>query len=130
MRKAIVMAGGQGARLRPLTLTRPKPMVPVANRPVMAHILEWLRNHGFSEVLVTLYYRADDIRRAFGDGLDHGFHVEAGFLGEVEAFGQPFDQAIDIGGFFHVSAWQLLPPVGARHPYDWRSGEWRVASGE
>ena len=63
MRKAIVMAGGQGSRLQPLTLTRPKPMVPVANRPVMAHILEWLRGHGFAEVLVTLYYRADDIRR-------------------------------------------------------------------
>src|SRR5881409_751278 len=75
IRKAIVMAGGQGSRLRPLTLTRPKPMVPVANRPVMAHILEWLRNHGFSEVLVTLYYRADDIRRAFGDGRSQGIKL-------------------------------------------------------
>ena len=56
MRKAIVMAGGQGSRLRPLTLTRPKPMVPVANRPVMAHILNWLRGHGFTDVLVTLHY--------------------------------------------------------------------------
>jgi mannose-1-phosphate guanylyltransferase/phosphomannomutase len=75
MRKAIVMAGGQGSRLRPLTLTRPKPLVTVANRPVMAHILEWLRNHGFSEVLVTLYYRADDIRRAFGDGRSLGIKL-------------------------------------------------------
>lgn len=75
MRKAIVMAGGQGSRLQPLTLTRPKPMVPVANRPVMAHILEWLRGHGFSEVLVTLHYRADDIRRAFGDGRSHGLKI-------------------------------------------------------
>jgi len=75
MRKAIVMAGGQGSRLRPLTLTRPKPMVPVANRPVMAHILDWLRSHGFSEVLVTLHYRADDIRRAFGDGRSLGLKI-------------------------------------------------------
>jgi len=75
MRKAIVMAGGQGSRLQPLTLTRPKPMVPVANRPVMAHILEWLRGHGFAEVLVTLYYRADDIRRAFGDGRSLGLKI-------------------------------------------------------
>jgi mannose-1-phosphate guanylyltransferase / phosphomannomutase len=75
MRKAIVMAGGQGSRLQPLTLTRPKPLVPVANRPVMAHILEWLRGHGFSEVLVTLHYRADDIRRAFGDGRAHGLKI-------------------------------------------------------
>ena len=56
MRKAIVMAGGQGSRLQPLTLTRSKPLVPVANRPVLAYILEWLRGHGFSEVLVTLHY--------------------------------------------------------------------------
>src|SRR5712691_13215908 len=75
MRKAIVMAGGQGSRLQPLTLTRPKPMVPVANRPVMAHILEWLRGHGFAEVLVTLHYRADDIRRAFGDGRSLGLKI-------------------------------------------------------
>lgn len=54
MRKAIVMAGGQGSRLRPLTLTRTKPLAPMANRPVMAHIPEWLRRHGFAEVLVTL----------------------------------------------------------------------------
>src|SRR5207253_10545246 len=75
VRKAIVMAGGQGTRLQPLTLTRPKPMVPVANRPVMAHILEWLKGHGFSEVLVTLHYRADDIRRAFGDGRALGLKI-------------------------------------------------------
>jgi len=75
MRKAIVMAGGQGSRLRPLTLTRPKPMVPVANRPVMAHILDWLRGHGFTDVLVTLHYLADDIRRAFGDGRAHGLKI-------------------------------------------------------
>src|SRR5437868_4804476 len=75
MRKAIVMAGGQGSRLRPLTLTRPKPMVPVANRPVMAHILDWLRGHGFTDVLVTLHYLADDIRRAFGDGRSHDLKI-------------------------------------------------------
>src|SRR5438128_2325259 len=75
MRKAIVMAGGQGMRLRPLTLTRPKPMLPVANRPVLAHILEWLRGHGFSDVLVTLHYRAEDIRRAFGAGRALGLKI-------------------------------------------------------
>lgn len=75
MRKAIVMAGGQGSRLRPLTLARPKPLVPVANRPVLAHILDWLRGHGFSDVLVTLHYRAEDIRRAVGDGRAFGLKI-------------------------------------------------------
>src|SRR5439155_3237483 len=75
MRKAIVMAGGQGSRLRPLTLTRPMPLVPVANRPVLAHILDWLRSHGIAEVLLTLHYRADDIRRALGDGRSFGLKL-------------------------------------------------------
>jgi mannose-1-phosphate guanylyltransferase/phosphomannomutase len=75
MRKAIVMAGGQGSRLRPLTLTRPKPLVPVANRPVLAHILDWLHGHGIAEVLLTLHYRADDIRRALGDGRSFGLKL-------------------------------------------------------
>jgi mannose-1-phosphate guanylyltransferase / phosphomannomutase len=75
MRKAIVMAGGQGSRLWPLTLTRPKPLVPVANQPVIAHILHWLRGHGFSEVLVTLHYRANDIRRALREGPSFGLTI-------------------------------------------------------
>src|SRR5712692_9681537 len=69
------MAGGQGSRLRPLTLTRSKPMLPVANRPVLVHILEWLRGHGVSDVLMTLHYRAEEIRRAFGDGRSLGLRI-------------------------------------------------------
>jgi mannose-1-phosphate guanylyltransferase / phosphomannomutase len=75
MRKAIVMAGGQGSRLRPLTLSRPKPLVPVANRPVLAHILEWLRRHGVSQVLLTLHYRAGDIQRTLGNGRAFGLDI-------------------------------------------------------
>src|SRR5438046_4943657 len=75
MRKAIVMAGGQGTRLWPLTAVRPKPLVSIANRPVMGYLLEWLRSHGISEVLVTLHYRADDIRQAFGSGQSFGLEI-------------------------------------------------------
>ena len=52
--KAVVMAGGEGSRLRPLTVTRPKPMVPIVGRPVMEHILKLLKQHGISEVVVTV----------------------------------------------------------------------------
>lgn len=102
MRKVVVMAGGQGARLKPLTLTRPKPLVPIANCPVMAHILEWLRRQGFTEILVTLHYRADDIRQAFGDGRSLGLEITyreekaplgtAGSVKDVEDWlgGEPF----------------------------------------
>lgn len=85
MRKAIVLAGGQGSRLWPLTLTRPKPLVPVANQPVIAHILHWLRRHDFSEVLVTLHYRANDIRRALEDG--HSFGLKIDYRVENEPLG-------------------------------------------
>ena len=75
MNKAIVMAGGQGSRLWPLTAIRPKPLVPVANRPVIAHLLHWLRRYHLSEVLVALHYRAEDIRRALGNGRDYGLRI-------------------------------------------------------
>ena len=89
MRKAIVMAGGQGTRLWPLTAARPKPLVQIANVPVMAYILKWLYRHGFTDVLATLHYRADDIRRQFGDGrsfgLDLTYRVEQEPLGTAGA---------------------------------------------
>jgi mannose-1-phosphate guanylyltransferase / phosphomannomutase len=75
MRKAIVMAGGHGTRLWPLTAVRPKPLVPIANRPVMAYLLEWLRRHGIHEVLVTLHYRAEDVRQSFGRGQSFGLEL-------------------------------------------------------
>lgn len=66
--KAVVMAGGEGSRLRPLTLGRPKPMAPLVNKPVIAHILALLKKHGITEVVITVQYMADMIQRYFGDG--------------------------------------------------------------
>jgi mannose-1-phosphate guanylyltransferase/phosphomannomutase len=73
--RAVVMAGGQGTRLRPLTTARPKPMVPVANRPMMEHVLELLSAHRFNDLLVTLQYLPDVIRNHFGDGSDFGSKI-------------------------------------------------------
>lgn len=69
------MAGGEGTRLRPLTSSRPKPMVPVVGRPVMEHILELLRAHGVSQVIVTVQYLSAQIEDYFGDGSDFGMEV-------------------------------------------------------
>src|SRR5918998_57386 len=74
--KAVVMAGGEGSRLRPLTMGRPKPMVPIVNAPVMEHIFALLRRHGITEVVVTLQYMANAIQEYFGDGSDFGIIVE------------------------------------------------------
>ena len=70
--KAVVMAGGEGSRLRPLTVHRPKPLVPVANKPIMQHILELLKRHGITDIVVTLHYLAEEIQAYFGDGSDFG----------------------------------------------------------
>ena len=73
--KAVVMAGGDGARLRPLTIGRPKPMVPLVNKPVMLHILELLKSHGITDIVVTLRYLASVIQDFFGDGSHLGMNI-------------------------------------------------------
>ena len=64
------MAGGEGSRLRPLTSHTPKPMLPLANRPMMEHIVGLLREHGYTEIVVTVAFLANQIRNYFGDGSD------------------------------------------------------------
>ena len=70
------MAGGEGTRLRPLTSNQPKPMVPIAGKPCMEHILELLRGHGIEDVVVTLAFMPQAIRGYFGDGESLGLNVE------------------------------------------------------
>ncbi len=72
---AIVMAGGFGTRMRPLTCNIPKPMLPVANRPVMEHGLRLLKKHGFTDVRILLYYHPEVIREFFGDGKSLGLNL-------------------------------------------------------
>ena len=74
--KAVVMAGGEGSRLRPLTSRRPKPLVPVVGRPCMEHVLRLLRRHGITEVIITLQYLGASIRNYFGDGAELGMQLE------------------------------------------------------
>jgi len=70
--KAVIMAGGEGTRLRPLTSTAPKPMLPLANRPMMEHVVNLLRKHGFDEIVVTVAFLANHIKTYFGDGSEFG----------------------------------------------------------
>src|ERR1035438_6577972 len=64
------MAGGEGTRLRPLSSQSPKPMVPVVGTPVIEHNLRLLRDHGITEVVITLHHLGADIRNRLGDGSD------------------------------------------------------------
>jgi mannose-1-phosphate guanylyltransferase/phosphomannomutase len=73
--KAVIMAGGEGTRLRPLTLSTPKPMLPIANVPMMEHIVNLLREHGFDDIVVTVAFLAQNIRTYFGDGSEFGVRI-------------------------------------------------------
>jgi mannose-1-phosphate guanylyltransferase/phosphomannomutase len=73
--KAVVMAGGEGTRLRPLTSNQPKPMVPIVGKPCIEHILELLRGHGLDEVIVTVAFLPQAIRSYFGDGESLGMKI-------------------------------------------------------
>jgi mannose-1-phosphate guanylyltransferase len=110
--KAMVLAAGLGTRLRPLTYEITKPMVPVLDRPVMAHILDLLDRHGFQDVIANLHYFPDSIKEHFGDRLEYRYEEELlGTAGGVRACREFFgDEAfliisgdaltdIDLGAF-------------------------------
>jgi mannose-1-phosphate guanylyltransferase/phosphomannomutase len=74
--KAVLMAGGEGTRLRPMTANQPKPLLPVVNKPIMEHVLLLLRKHGFTETVVTVQFLATLIRNYFGDGEELGMKLD------------------------------------------------------
>lgn len=74
--KAMVLAAGLGTRLRPLTFEIPKPMVPVLDRPVMAHIVDLCRRQGFNQLIANLHYFPDTIKDYFGDSIEYRFEEE------------------------------------------------------
>lgn len=73
--RAVLMAGGSGTRLRPLTCDLPKPMVPILNRPIAEHIINLLKRHHITEVVATLHYLPDVMRDYFQDGSDFGVQM-------------------------------------------------------
>ncbi|MEM7726952.1 MAG: mannose-1-phosphate guanyltransferase [Cyanobacteria bacterium P01_A01_bin.45] len=73
--RAVLMAGGSGTRLRPLTCDLPKPMVPILNRPISEHIINLLKRHNIKEVIATLHYLPDVMRDYFQDGNDFGVQM-------------------------------------------------------
>lgn len=94
--KAVIMAGGKGTRLRPLTCTIPKPMVPLLDRPVMEYAIELLKRHSIEDIAVTVQYLPQTIRHHFGDGGEYGVRLSyfeedtplgtAGSVKNAEAF--------------------------------------------
>lgn len=73
--KAVIMAGGEGTRLRPLTINRPKPMVAIVDRLVIHHIIELLKIHGITDIVITVQYLANVLQDYFGDGSNYGVTI-------------------------------------------------------
>jgi mannose-1-phosphate guanylyltransferase len=73
--QALVLAGGEGTRLRPLTSTVPKPVVPLVDRPFIAYMLDWLRRHGVDDIVMSCGHMASGVRDVLGDGSAHGVRL-------------------------------------------------------
>ena len=82
---AVVMAGGYGARLRPLTNEIPKPMLPLSDKPVVEHIIDRLRSYGVQQVYMATHYKAEAFSNHFGDG--RAFGVQIDYIQEEEPRG-------------------------------------------
>jgi len=73
--KAIILAGGLGTRLRPLTDNTPKPLLPIAGKPIMEHAINNLKKHGITDIILGISYHADKIKEYFGDGTNFGVNI-------------------------------------------------------
>src|SRR3954468_18602282 len=73
--QAVILVGGEGTRLRPLTSTVPKPVVPLVDRPFLAYMLQWLKGHGVEDVVMSMGYLATAVRNVLGDGSAYGLRL-------------------------------------------------------
>jgi mannose-1-phosphate guanylyltransferase len=83
--QAVILVGGEGTRLRPLTSTVPKPVVPLVDRPFIAYMLEWLARHGVDDVVMSCGFLATAVRNVLGDGSQYGLRLR--FIEEPEPRG-------------------------------------------
>lgn len=81
--KAMILAAGKGTRVRPITYTIPKPMIPILQKPVMEFLLELLRQHGFDQIMVNVSHLANEIESYFRDGQRFGVQIAYSFEGRV-----------------------------------------------
>ena len=104
--KAIILSAGEGSRMRPLTLTKPKTMLPVAGKPIIQYNIESLRDNGIIDILLIVRYKEEMVRNYFGDGSDFGVNIfyktQKDFLGTANAisYGEDFidDSIIVLNG--------------------------------
>lgn len=96
--KAMILAAGKGTRVRPITYTTPKPMIPILQKPVMEFLLELLRNHGFDQIMVNVSHLAEEIESYFRDGQRFGVEIAYSFEGSIDDNGKLVGKAIGSAG--------------------------------
>jgi mannose-1-phosphate guanylyltransferase len=95
--KAMILAAGKGTRVRPITYTIPKPMIPILQKPVMEFLVELLRQHGFDQIMVNVSHLAEEIENYFRDGQRFGVDIAYSFEGRI-VDGQLMGEAIGSAG--------------------------------
>ena len=118
--KAMILAAGKGTRVRPLTYDLPKPMIPVLGKPVMAYLIEHLRKHGITEIMVNVSHLHEKIEEYFGEGEQFGVQIGYSFEGYTKEDGEVVAVPIgsaggmkkiqEFGGFFDDTT---IVPQGA-----------------
>ena len=96
--KAMILAAGKGTRVQPLTYELPKPMIPLAGKPVMAYLIEHLASHGVKDIMVNVAYLHEKIEEYFGDGQQYGVHIGYSFEGYSTSDGRVVPKALGSAG--------------------------------
>nr|YP_009530574.1 putative sugar-phosphate nucleotidyl transferase [Paulinella micropora]AXY63263.1 putative sugar-phosphate nucleotidyl transferase [Paulinella micropora] len=104
--KAMILAAGKGTRVRPITHTIPKPMIPILQKPVMEFLLELLREHNFTEVMVNVSHLAEEIENYFRDGQRFGVEIAYSFEGRIEDGELIGDAVGSAGGLKKIQTFQ------------------------
>jgi len=127
--KAVVLAGGEGTRLKPLTYRRPKPLMPVAGRPCIDYVLRALESSGYNEIIITTAYLSDALIKSIGDGLDYNASIlysfeehPAGTAGAVRRVGNFIDET------FVVAMGDILADVDFKALYEFHKRKGGLAT--
>ncbi|MFB6211022.1 MAG: sugar phosphate nucleotidyltransferase [Halobacteriales archaeon] len=114
--KAVILAAGEGRRLQPLTAVRPKPMVPIANRPLLEHVITAVADAGIDEIVLVVGYKRERIQNYFGDGDDWGVDIEYAIQDKQLGTGHAILQTephVD-GGFLVLNGDRIIEPAAVQ----------------
>ena len=127
--KAVILAGGEGTRLKPLTFRRPKPLIPIAGRPCIDFVIRSLIASGFREIVITTAYLSDRLIQSIGDGLDYNASILYSFEGTPAGTAGAVRRVANfIGETFVVAMGDVLADVDFRALYDFHRDRGGVAT--